>query len=369
MKLSTFTNQCSNCRRGIEFAPSSVGEQTTCPHCHDPITLTFPSDQECSATKAIELYLQSSVFPTKRSELFLLRQFANFPTEPDALRGTDNWRTALRAEPTTIVCRFVEQRMLQDGGDNTIALLQTKSANELRGLAEERGLGKSGTKEVLSKRLLANDPQGMRELFRSKTYLICTQKGHLIVDKYLESECEIKAQCEQATMSALMEGRLREACLLVASFEASRVFPRGIGINWREYDCNHDLAVLERIYAIKPSRLACFDLNAVLGLRIGASMMHLWGVNKVPACVPNSGPYLSVESRMLLFSALGFIRLQEMKRVGIKRAKVLASGLPDTCAICTSADGKTYPIDSAPTLPHEKCTCAGGCGCLIVADQ
>jgi hypothetical protein len=32
-----------------------------------------------------------------------------------------------------------------------------------------------------------------------------------------------------------------------------------------------------------------------------------------------------------------------------------------------SLDAKVYPIDAAPVLPHESCTCKMGCCCLLVA--
>jgi len=369
MRSVSFKNRCDSCKGAIVFPASSVGEQISCPHCDRLITLIFPSEQEGGASKLVDLYLQSSAFPSKRPELFLLSQFAHFPLELDHLRGVDNWRAALGVEPSTVVGRFIQQAMLRNGSDDVVALLQTKSVSELKALAASRGLRKSDTKEVLAKRLFEHDPEGMRQTFRKKAYLICTEKGRLIADKYLESEDEIKAQCEQSTLSALMEGRLKDACLLVASFEASHVFPRGIGIDWHKYDSNYDLAVLQFIFTMQPPRHASFDPDAIPRVRIGASMMHLWGVNKVPGCALNGGGDLTVPSRMLLFAALGSVHLQEMKRVGIKRVKVLASGQPEICSVCRSANGETYPIASAPRLPHDECTCEAGCACLIVADQ
>ncbi len=264
-----FENHCASCRGGVEFPANGVGEQIPCPHCQRSLTLVFPSEQESDATNQIDLYLQASTFPSKRAELLLLRQFAGFPTEVSELRGIDIWRAALSSEPNTVVGRFVEQGMLQNCSNDVVVLLQTQSGNDLRSLAENRGLGKSGTKETLAKRLFKKDPNGMRELFRGKTYLICTQKRQLIVDKYLESESDIKAQCEQATLSALMEGRLKDACLLVASFEASRIFPRGLGIDWQKYDCNRDLTILQLIFTTQLKRLASFEENTMLRLRMG----------------------------------------------------------------------------------------------------
>jgi len=65
--------------------------------------------------------------------------------------------------------------------------------------------------------------------------------------------------------------------------------------------------------------------------------------------------------------ALAADRLEEMKRAGIRRVKVLGS--PDTCSTCRSDSGKIYPIDAAPVLPHQGCNCEMGCVCLLIANE
>ena len=184
-----------------------------------------------------------------------------------------------------------------------------------------------------------------------------------------ESEKERQWQAEQETFLALTEGRLKDACLSMASFEASRAFPRGLGIDWRKYDCNRDLTILQVIFTTHLKRLVSFDENIILRLRVTASMMHLWGTNKpyMPSpWLPTDGRDWAVESRMLLFSALNAVNLQEIKRMRFKQVKVVASGLPGICSTCRSENGKIYPIDTAPVLPHETCRCKMGCGCIIV---
>lgn len=369
MNTLYFKIYCSACGGGIEFPAYAIGEQASCPHCHIAVALVFPSGPTDNATKSIASYLQSSRFPTKRAELLLLRQFANFPTCIEDLGGIDVWRTALGSKPDDIVKCFIEQAMLQDGSSDLLGLLQTKSDSDLRGLAKSRGLGTSGTKQTLAKRLLKKVPEGLRKLFIGKTYLICTQKGRLLVDEFLESENDLKAQAKQASMSALFEQKLNDACLVVASFEAQQVFSRGLGIDWKNYNACRDMSVLKRIFSRQLQRHASFTSDVVLRLRVSAAMMHLWGTNKPPALFPNVERNWDVESRMILFSALESIRLQEMKQAGVQRVKVLGSGLPNACSTCKLCNGKTYGIDEVPVLPHENCTCENGCGCLLIAHE
>jgi len=358
-----------DCGGGIEFPAYAIGEQTSCPHCQQQLTLIFPSDKPNESPNLIETYLQSSSFPNQRAELLLLKQFAYFPSDINSLRGLDVWRSALGAEPDNVISRFIELGFLQDGCNDLVALLQTKSANDLKNLAETRGLGKSGTKETIAKRLVKCDPDGMRTLFLGENYLVCTPRGRLIVEKYLESETEIRKQCEQVVISALEGQRWIDACLMVASFEASRVFPRGIGMDWKNYNSNHDLFVLKQISECNLQRHASFGENIISKLRVSAAEMHLWGTNKPSAIGTSTDFDWAIESRMILFSALGAIQLQEMKSVGIKRVKILGSGSSDVCPICKSVNEKIYRIDAAPILPHENCTCENGCCCLLVANE
>jgi hypothetical protein len=70
----------------------------------------------------------------------------------------------------------------------------------------------------------------MSEFFRGKTYFTCTAKGQLIIEKFVESERDLMFKIERATESALRTGRYEDGCTMVATFEASRVFQRGVGI-------------------------------------------------------------------------------------------------------------------------------------------
>ncbi len=158
MNAADFEINCGECDGRIKFSAAGVGEQVSCPHCQAHVTLIFPPNGGGSATELTDLYLYSSQFPSKRSELFLLSQFVNFPREANDLRSLNNWRAALDAEPSDVISRFIQRGMLENSSDDLVALLQTKSAKELKDLAIGRGLGKSGTKQVLASRLFESDP-------------------------------------------------------------------------------------------------------------------------------------------------------------------------------------------------------------------
>jgi len=273
----------------------------------------------------------------------------------------------LNSDPKAVVNRFVSEGLLQQCNSDLVGLLQTKSSGDLKSIASVLKIPHSGTKETLARRLAKADPGEMGKLFHGKSYLTCTPRGAILAEKFRESEKEIKGQAEQETILALTEGRLKDACLSVASFEASRVFPRGVGMNWQEYDCARDLTVLQIIFTADLKSLASLAQDTILRLRVTTALMHLWGTNKPAACQPTDGRDWSVESRMLLFLALGTISLNEMKKAGIRRVRVL--GLEGACFSCRAENGKVYPINAAPVLPHEICTCQAGCNCMLLATE
>jgi hypothetical protein len=132
-------------------------------------------------------------------------------------------------------------------------LLELKSKNELKSLAKVRGISQSGTKEDLASKLVKADPRGMSSLFRGKTYISCTPKGQSLVEKFAESESELRLKAENQSASALQGGLYKDACTIVANFEASQVFPRGVGIDWNRYDATRDIEILNEM-AVYQSR-------------------------------------------------------------------------------------------------------------------
>jgi hypothetical protein len=269
-----FTNHCQSCGGGIEFPVNGVGEQIECPHCHTQLMLMFPSGSNCDPIEQIEVFLKTSSFPTKRAELLLLSKY-NFPTEANNPPQLEMWRNALKNDPANVLDRFLSERFLQEANLDPTALLQSKSSNELKAMAKERGLPFSGTKETLAKRLTKTDPGGMAQLFRGKVYLTCSPKGHILVEKFRQAEKLMQERTEKKSFELLKNGELKEGCMAVAAYEASRAFPRGVGMDWGKYDCRHDLNVLQIIFTARLSRQARFDENTMANLRLAAAMITI----------------------------------------------------------------------------------------------
>ncbi len=316
----------------------------------------------------MKTFFKVSSFPTNRAELLLLSRYT-LPNEPSNVPDSLGWKAVLGDDPANILTRFLAEGLVHKA--EPVLTLQHRWSSELKALAKERGLPSSGTKEMLAKRLVNADPEGMANLVADKNFLVCTTKGRILVEKFQEAERHAKERAESECLEALKQRRFKAACSVIGAYEASRVFPRGVGIDWQRYDCSHDLSVLQIIFTAHLSRHARFGEDTMLNLRLAAAMIHLWGTNDPSPWLPdNSGDdktVLVTEARMLLFHALNRVRLQEMKEAGIRRVKILSPRNSDDCPTCRSNDGKTYPIDGVPILPHEGCTCECGCRCITIA--
>ncbi len=309
-----------------------------------------------------------SSFPKTRTELLFLKTF-RFPTEIDAIRQPKSWQEVLGDTSQSIVSHLVASGTLQKGNAEAPTLLESKSKDELKSLAKARGISQSGTKDVLAQRLFKADPNGMSELFRGKTYFVCTPKGRLIIEKFVESEEELMLNAESATESALKQGRYEDACTIVADFEASQIFPRGVGIDWGRYDAARDIEILKEIASYSPRRHRSISESVLTSLRISAGMMNLWGENNPLKWLTAAEQEFAREAHMILSAAINNVRLGDFKRAGIQQVKILGTGRDDACSTCKKADGRIYPIESAPELPHDKCTCEYNCGCILIATR
>jgi len=332
--------------------------------------LTFPIGKDEYPSQRLRTFLRSALFPPKDTDLLALSLFA-CPSEPSVLANPRIGYMQNEVEASKVVDCFVAEGSLEEASSDLIVLLRIESAATLKSLAKERKLSCAGTKETLAKRLVNADPEAMRARFKGKRFLVCTAKGKMLVDKRQEVDRHNKMLAENECLRALKEGRLEDACLAVAAYEKTRLIPRGLGIDWQNYEISHDLLILETLFAAQLPRHSEFKLETMARVREAAAMIHLWGTNNpspwLPEDVVESQIDWGVKARMLLFHALERVRLQDMKDAGAKRVEVLTSGSVLVCPVCRADEGKTYPLDDAPSLPHQTCTCEEGCACTLVA--
>ena len=175
-----------------------------------------------------------------------------------------------------------------------------------------------------------------------------------------------RLEAQKQSESALRAGRHEDAALIVVNFEASQPFPRGVGIDWPNYDDARNLDILNEIAAYSPQRYRRIPQNILASLRVSAGMMNLWGESNPLKWLTGPEREFAREARMMFSAAIEKVRLKEFRRVGIQHVKISGTGRDDICNACKKDDGKIYPTDSPPELPHNRCTCEYGCGCILI---
>lgn len=340
------TIRCQFCGGGIEFPSHGISAEIPCPHCAKTVTLLRPWTGEATASLDGN---DSSDVRLSRAQSLLLLEFVT-PREVSKLTATDYWLSMLGSDPATAVAGFVSAGLVEQVAPTLIWLSRSLPKSELIRLAEQRGLGQSGNRETLAKRLLKADWESMARMFRGKTYLACTRQGNGLVERFRQAEADARRDAELRCLAALKDRRFAEA-MTTANRSDSRT-----------------ATVLALVFEQTPRRQS-FAPSALEEIRLAAAMLELTGENNPRRWLPyhdDGGLALEVEARMLLFAALHKVNVAQMRQAGIERVEILPPN-DDVCPACRSHKGQLYRIDQVPDVPCEGCTCETGCGCIALA--
>ncbi len=302
-----------------------------------------------------------------KAHLLLLSKFVH-AQRPDDFAKSDDWKNVLGEPSRQAIKWFVDEGMLMTADLNDLISYKYK-VSELKDLLKQRGLSVSGRKDEMVQRLVQTDTNGMKKAVSELTLLKCTQRGHEIAEQYLVAERETRLKVEQQVMEYLTNRKFREASLVVASYETEQVFPRGIGMDWKHYNPNRDIEILNTIFGSKPRIIAQLVDAKLEALRIGAAMMALWGKNMAKEWLPanfETGLLFDTDTtaRMFLFHALHRATLERYRSEGLEHAEILAA--PDSCESCRKLAIKRYKLNEVPELPNEYCTHGMGCRCTLL---
>ena len=302
------------------------------------------------------------------SHWLLLTKFLH-PQDQYYLSGMDAWESVLGEKPSQSIKRFVNEGLIGLADlENTLSYKFLLP--ELKSLSKQYGLPVSGKKIDLIKRLLAADPVTMKKSVAGLAILQCLPKGKEMAEEYLKTQDETRNHAETQVLDYIKQGIFRKACLAMGAFEANQVFPRGLGMNWKNYDPDRDVSLLNLIFKNKPKILSGVNDDDLRILRVGASMMGLWGVYSakkwMPADLSLNLPFDNdTAARMVLFHALHKSNIAQYKESTVVKAVEILT-VPDSCDECKKFAGKKYSLDTVPELPHEKCTHKYGCRCTTV---
>lgn len=315
-------------------------------------------------------WLRKKDWKNSAPHLLLLSKFRHSDS-PDHYERAEYWESVLKESPQKAIQRFVKARMLEPAELLELVGFKFKVA-ELKNMLKERQLQVSGRKAALIGRLIENDREGMIGATKGLKVLKCSEEGEKLADHYLNQEKEKRENAEKEVLNLLGKRLFSRAAEVVADFEASQVFPRGLGIDWSSYGGESDVEDLNAIFGRTPGILKGIDEDRLERLRLAAAIMHLWGTNRASPWLPDdfkTGIHLQRDTaaRMLVFHASHLRNMKQYKEVGAKTVEVLGVDDANTCPACKKITGKKYRINKVPEFPNPDCTCEIGCRCTTVA--
>lgn len=300
------------------------------------------------------------------AHMLLLSKFLR-PRVPDDFVQSAPWKAALRETPRKAIKRYLHEGLLEKVHLHDCLDYKYRGP-ELRLMLEQMGSPAWGHKAELIQRLIDADPRSARAAVRGLRLLRCSEKGQAIAAQFLAQRRESRAKLDSQVLSALQQGRIREATQRIATFETQQALPRTIDGPWKRYDTSTDFAILKAIFQGKPGILGSLGEDHMHCLRLAAAMMHLCGTEECQAWLPDRFQVpLRIDNetaaRMILFSAYHRCNVVSFLAAGIDTVGIQTRHNP--CPACQAIAQRTYPISEVPELPYEACSHEMGCRCTM----
>lgn len=302
------------------------------------------------------------------AHLLLLSKFLQ-PRTMDDYAESDNWKAILREDPKLTIKRFINEGMLTHANLNAQLDYNFKAA-ELKAMLKQRGLPVSRRKEELINRLVQADSEGMKNAIAGLTILLCSERGREIADQYITIEKAKRTKLEGQVLEYIKQGKFKESSVTVAAYEAEQVFPRGIGIDWKNHNPARDIEMLKLIFGNRPKILSRLNDDQLAALRLAAGMIYLLGTNQGKEWLPTglqTGLSMDNDSatRIFFFYASHQANIANYRQSGVvKQVEILAA--PNSCEACKKISGKKFKLNEVLELPHEHCTHKMGCRCTLL---
>lgn len=279
----------------------------------------------------------------------------------------EEWRAVLGNPPTQVFRRFLSDGLVERA---TLSehLSHRYKVSDLKELLKQYGLSVSGRKTELVARLIQHDVQSAREAVKDLMVFQCTEQGRNIAEKYLTREKTRRAQAEQAVWDALKKHEFKNASHKVAEFEASQIFPRGMGVDWANFDHSRNLEMLNWVFKSFPEALKQLPLNSkqIEQCRVVTAMSYLWGNWNSPEEFRHTNSPLWKATGILSNHAYYQKSKSELQIQGAKFVTIVGYGSqPAHCTACHELTGQRFRIEEVPELPYSKCTGPFGCRCSL----
>jgi hypothetical protein len=322
-----------------------------------------PKNRQPETLKPAQETAKPTTFDWRKSRAHVnLLSYFSEPREVTSTEKFQKWTEPLGEPVEVAIKRFVDLKLLEKA-DSAGHLFAAYSSTEIKRFLTGRHLPYSGTKEIMTKRLIEKDEQGIQPLIKDRFALICTQQGKKVAEAYKQYEIQRKKDSINLSEKYLLEGNYRQAALTVANYESKCVFKRGLNVSWDNYNPDHDEIMLRYIFTRTPKALIKHALDKTENGRIVAGMIHLWGNAKLAelTCTPDALD----ASQVLTSHAYYLYELDKCRNSDMKYVKIYNCNDSDVCPACRKVAKRKYKIDEVPEFPLANCTNEGGCRCWI----
>lgn len=306
-----------------------------------------------------------------QAHLLLLSKFRGGDS-PARFDGNENWETVLKEKPGDAIEQFLKDGVLEPADLMEYVDYKFK-ATQLKTMMKERGMKVSGRKAELVRSLVENDRESMLEITKDLNLYRTTAEGTEISEHYLKEEKAKKAAAERETLASLTNREYSKAVRVIVQYEQSQVFPRGLGIDWKNYNVESDIESLKAIFEKTPKILNGIKNDRLDELRLAAGMMQLWGTNRAHPWLSDNfetGIHLdgNAASLMLVFHANYLRDIGKYRRAGVETLEVMSVNDRHTCEQCRKLSGNKFIMGQLAELPYPECECESGCRCTTIAN-
>jgi hypothetical protein len=354
--------KCESCASLIGDAetPCIWKEHVVCSQCRVSLERV---DAEWSARSSAAGNKEKG-WRASRPHLLMLSKFLPY-SHPGAFPG--DWSSVLGETPASAIKRFLDEGCIEPCSLDAKVDMTFKVPG-LKNLLKSSGLKCTGPKANLIARLIEHDRPALARMTDDFTGFQCTASTRQQVESFISYTRAERCNAEWEVLALLTQQDFKSAALRMGRYEAMQVFPRGMGIDWQNYDETSDAKCLRDIFGSIPAILRRVDGNRINPLRLAAGMMFLWGTSNAKKWLPPgfvTGMHLDGVSacRMFVFYASHRRTLRNLGSTNVERVQIQAASDDGTCSECCGICGKEYPVGEVPELPYSACSCTDGCRC------
>jgi hypothetical protein len=291
--------------------------------------------------------------------------------------SVEEWGAALGQPLSAAISEFISQGLLREAtlGEKLQSLLKVP---DLKGHLRQRGMPVSGKKSELATRLAKSDPQPSASLTQGRAVYVSTKEGSRLIGECQDAAKASRTSTEESLTDLLARGEFRKAVVTLASFEAAQVFPRGMGIDWADFDPQPMERRIRLIFTRVPKSLVDTPSEYLPICRVGAAMFVLiWNVGEVSTWISRHIPG-ETEKRLCkiaqdLHSHACFLdEIDTLKSFeasgGFYRLRVQTSNDDHVCASCKRLAEGTHRLEDPPEIPNPDCSSESWCRCSVAGE-